>query len=365
MSDLCEAGYCTTISLEKLKHHDLERLHVSPYDKKKFLKLQLFIKQVMSSISTDQNEAKITSQVKMRSRGADTTKLPSSQFPAPASSSTKTSLSKSKSFTSNNQLAPTWQESTSNNSIITKSTANKPNKSLKPSAVKPKQTNPLVNPNKLASQRTKSSEPAVLSKQLTFDSNTEILFGSNSNVFKSTASVAVSQRMPDAPAVNHPNLYKPTNLQENNCFGPKLSEATQAEYGSKNATNVQLVETNSYNYGVPLLQQQHKKQQQAAAALKKKRIVATAQRSNQASSGGEPCLPSIVTADIYVYARKRPKLSCEAKFNDVVVVNSCGESMGNKTAPSICINEMKSALDGSPILRKVLIHVLSLYEFHD
>ena len=354
MSDLCEAGYCTTISLEKLKPHDLERLHVSPYDKKKFLKLQMFIKQVMNSISTDQNEAK-PSQMKMRSRGADTAKLPS-QLQSQTSCSSKMSLSKSKSFMSNHHLAPTWQESTSNNSIISKSTA-KSNKSLKPSSVKPIQANPLVNANKPASQRTKSSEPAVLSKQLTFDSNTETLFGSNSNVFKSSGSLAVSKSMSDVPAVNHPNLFKPNNnQQENNCFGPKLSQAASTEYGSK---NVQLIEANSYNYGVPLLQQQHKKQQQAAF-LKKKRTAAASQRSNQAS--GESCLPSIVTADIYVYARKRPKLSCEAKFNDVVVVNSAGESMGNKTAPSICITEMKSALDGSPILRKVCLFISSLFD---
>ena len=54
LNDLCEAGFYTTISLHKLTTADLDSLHVSPYDKKKFLKLQLFIKQVMSTIKTSQ-----------------------------------------------------------------------------------------------------------------------------------------------------------------------------------------------------------------------------------------------------------------------------------------------------------------------
>jgi hypothetical protein len=45
-----------------------------------------------------------------------------------------------------------------------------------------------------------------------------------------------------------------------------------------------------------------------------------------------------------VYARKRPKLSCESSLEDVLLVDT--------DHSSICVNEAKSALDGSPILRR-------------
>jgi hypothetical protein len=51
MSDLIENGYHTPISLHKLKQNELDMFNVSPYDKKKFLKLQLFIKQLMVTIN--------------------------------------------------------------------------------------------------------------------------------------------------------------------------------------------------------------------------------------------------------------------------------------------------------------------------
>ena len=55
MSDLIEHGYHTPISLHKLKQNDLDAFNVSPYDKKKFLKLQLFIKQLVTTISKSKN----------------------------------------------------------------------------------------------------------------------------------------------------------------------------------------------------------------------------------------------------------------------------------------------------------------------
>ena len=51
MSDLIENGYHTPISLHKLRQNELDTFNVSPYDKKKFLKLQLFIKQLMTTIN--------------------------------------------------------------------------------------------------------------------------------------------------------------------------------------------------------------------------------------------------------------------------------------------------------------------------
>jgi arabinogalactan endo-1,4-beta-galactosidase len=67
---------------------------------------------------------------------------------------------------------------------------------------------------------------------------------------------------------------------------------------------------------------------------------------------------SILTTDIYVYARKRPKLESEEKFDDMIQVgnenNSNASSLNNRFATlSICINEIKNAVDGTPILRKV------------
>ena len=53
MNELIDSGYYTPVSLYKLKQNDLDKFNVSPYDKKKFLKLQLFIKQVMSTISSN------------------------------------------------------------------------------------------------------------------------------------------------------------------------------------------------------------------------------------------------------------------------------------------------------------------------
>jgi hypothetical protein len=52
MNDLVDAGYSTSISIQKLEHNDLDKLNVSPYDKKKFLKLKLFIKQGIKTIKT-------------------------------------------------------------------------------------------------------------------------------------------------------------------------------------------------------------------------------------------------------------------------------------------------------------------------
>ena len=68
----------------------------------------------------------------------------------------------------------------------------------------------------------------------------------------------------------------------------------------------------------------------------------------------------LVTNDIYVYARKRPMLQSESNFSDVVVIgnesnSSINNDHTNEISQYICINELKSSVDGTPVLRKVNI----------
>lgn len=51
MNDLIDNGYLNPISLNGLKQSDLDLFNVSPYDKKKFSKLQIFLRQVMSTLN--------------------------------------------------------------------------------------------------------------------------------------------------------------------------------------------------------------------------------------------------------------------------------------------------------------------------
>ena len=108
------------------------------------------------------------------------------------------------------------------------------------------------------------------------------------------------------------------------------------------------MENFDYNYGVPVQQQQQHNQ---GVHTRNRHKVVNAKKTKPAQTNVEAA-PKL-TADIYVFARKRPKLACEAKFNDVVVVEN-----GNERQPQnefICVNEMKLAVDGTPILRKVIL----------
>ena len=49
------------------------------------------------------------------------------------------------------------------------------------------------------------------------------------------------------------------------------------------------------------------------------------------------------SADIYVFARKRPKLGCEANLNDVIEIENA----------AIRVTEIKQALDGANLIKKV------------
>jgi hypothetical protein len=122
-------------------------------------------------------------------------------------------------------------------------------------------------------------------------------------------------------------------------FGPKLLHAHNQ---NKEIANVQHVQTSTYNYGVPLQEQQ--KQQQ------RMRKQASVQQQSAFFNTN-----IIIAADIYVYARKRPKLLCESKYTDSVIVSEANSEINNcnKSTSLICINEMKNAVDGTPVLRKV------------
>lgn len=62
-----------------------------------------------------------------------------------------------------------------------------------------------------------------------------------------------------------------------------------------------------------------------------------------------------VTSEIYVFARKRPKLECESNYDDVISIDQGSEfKNSSQGAPrSICVNECKTTVDGTAILRKV------------
>ena len=135
---------------------------------------------------------------------------------------------------------------------------------------------------------------------------------------------------PVQAAVCHPQAHT-ISKSSTNFFGPKLLKKP------KEITNVQFIENQNYNYGVPA-QQQAKRHRVASNKVKPQPT-------------GDTVAPR-VTADIFVYARKRPKLHCEAKFNDVVVVD--GDSDDRMHSSYICVNETKLAVDGTPVLRKVV-----------
>jgi hypothetical protein len=152
-----------------------------------------------------------------------------------------------------------------------------------------------------------------------------------------------------ANSVRHPSSHRVQKVATK-FFGPKLVHA----YNQNNEiANVQHIETSTYNYGVPLQQQQqHQHQQQ-------QRMRQRASEQQQSSSHANTNNIIVACADIYVYARKRPKLLCESKYADSIVVGDESKSEINSicnrqtSTSQICINEMKNAVDGTPVLRKV------------
>ncbi len=135
--------------------------------------------------------------------------------------------------------------------------------------------------------------------------------------------------------VNHPAQMSRTGKKQNDeYFGPKLSVPQLNEI-----QNIQLVKTNNYNYGVPQVQ----------PTIVNKKLKKS--KSNHLLNQEPGQSNNIVTNDIYVYARKRPKLPCENKYQDVILVNENSDKSKSKFS-TICVNESKQAVDGTPVLRK-------------
>lgn len=166
---------------------------------------------------------------------------------------------------------------------------------------------------------------------------------SSQSVATSKSAVALDLQ---APAVRHPATQQ-INRMSSKFFGPKLEQ--------KEVSNVKLIENNNYNYGVPSQQQQQQQQKKSKFSLNKKPNYGANKTLNEGSNG-QVANSTVITTDIFVYARKRPMLTCEANFTDVVILDKnseCLEDDNEAHTNSICINEFKNAVDGTPILRKV------------
>jgi hypothetical protein len=142
---------------------------------------------------------------------------------------------------------------------------------------------------------------------------------------KSVDSKASSSK-DQSDSVHH--LSKKVQLQTNinsQHFGPRLFNNKQ----------IQFVEMKGYNYGVPKTQEHTRKSNSQRGSRTSR---------SAKSQTNEPSELISEMADIYVFARKRPKLACEMKFNDVVSVDN---------EDRIVLNEFKKAVDGTDILRQV------------
>ena len=320
MSDLIDYGFCTAMSLNELNSFYYEKLNVSAYDLKKFSKLQVFIKQVMSTLNntTSNNSNKFA--IKPTKQQATKNLKYSSSTSTLATTPFATSSSSS---SGNNIGVPKW-ENKINKMVQQKSSLNKrPNSRqlLLSNTNSKSNTNTNNNNNNNNIKRSKSVEPK----------NTDDEDGEK----------VIEQKV--APSVCHPApltyISQKYKKSKGSYFGPQL-KSNQIEH----------VEMKNYNYGVP------NKQQQPQIEISSKKI--GAHRSVSSSASNKQRKPMIVSessnlngekafemADIYVFARKRPMLACESKLNDAVIVED----------QTIVINQAKCAVDGTEILRQVSI----------
>ncbi len=137
---------------------------------------------------------------------------------------------------------------------------------------------------------------------------------------------SVKQPLQTGSAVHHSGSVRTstavTAAKAGSCFGPQKPTTNAA------ATTSTTVAFN-YNYGVP-------------------KTAARQQVPRRAKTGRGSVTPvRHAAAEIYVFARKRPRLACEASYEDVVQVGL------EQQQAVICISETKAALDGTPILKKV------------
>jgi hypothetical protein len=277
--DLVEHGYSSAILVNSMKQTDLDKMNISPYDKKKFIKLKLFIKQILNALKT-------------KLKPLQQSELNEIEFNR---------------FISQNHINLNVQMNEINNF---------------------KQTARVVR------------EPVWQ------EVNNQVQVGRQVNL-------AVCQ-----PSVCHPKTNRPIVRKTSSpglLFGPKLSQ-NQTE-----SDKVQCVEARNYNYGVPLLEQQsnHINMRKSKSFIRKiyHQVNFSGNNSNKLANSNTSS-SSVAKAGIFVFARKRPKLPCEAKFNDVVDVNLYENSdtkinSRSNSSTYICVNEIKSAVDGTSFLRKV------------
>jgi hypothetical protein len=386
MIDLIENGYTTPIQLNNINDEFESIVNVSPYDKKKFFKLKLFIKQIIKSIQLKSKSSNKTNNNNNNNNTLndkindylvnndnydnfvdpnlnnlkDTNKFNNIKN---YSSTTNKMLKKDLVFVNtnmkNNDNNKKQQQMFTKNPNINQSRAKRivmPPNSARPtmtSSAKANKNGPYT-PRSAASSTNNYTIYKSNNNKQSRAKSTEPLSLNHSN--KSTAISAKSITnldqlvTPDskisATAVQHPikysKLISTNNTNTNKFFGPKLQQFIDNQ---KNISNVKLIETNNYNYGVPL-QQQIKYGKKMNYLYNKKCYFNLA---NQQTSKSK-----LVTNDIYVYARKRPILQSESNFSDVVVIgNESGNNENNEITKNICVNELKSSVDGTPILRKV------------
>lgn len=322
VNELIDNGYLSPLALIKLSNKDFDMFSVSPYDKKKFLKLQLFLKQVMNTIKmTCKTSNKICLNVD-----------PNLDFKMFTINEWKQLTNQSSSTL--NSIAK--QTSNSNDQLKDKNPINlNENKSLNTPIWT--EINPKVDPEcdtQKEMKQTNKNTGAWPSCQKSVTNRTKSIPDQNNLARKSTNQVSarsLATLTPELNSVTHP-IQTSSSKSVSNFFGPKINSL------GKEISNVELINDKGYNYGVPQIYNKNK------GFIKKNTSVSTRLSENPA----QQISSTLVTNEIFVFARKRPKLATEAEYQDSVLVEN-GENQGN-----ICINEVKQAVDGSPILRKVV-----------
>jgi hypothetical protein len=310
MSDLIDYGFSTAMSLNELNGFYYEKLNVSAYDLKKFSKLQVFIKQVTNTLKTT-NNSNNTNRFVTKSSTKQNQPVKNLKFASTSTLATTPFVTSSSSSSGNNIGVPTWENKTNNKKMNQqqKSSLNK-----RPNSKQQSTSTHSISNNNNNIKRSKSIEPKNEENE---EANDKII-----------------------PSVCHPEpltyisqKYKKT---KGSYFGPQLKNS-----------QIEHVEMKNYNYGVPNKQQnQHieinnkkhtHRSVSSSAGTKQRKSISSVETNNLNNEN------SFEMADIYVFARKRPKLACELKLNDAVIVED----------PTIVINQAKLAVDGTEILRQV------------
>lgn len=113
-----------------------------------------------------------------------------------------------------------------------------------------------------------------------------------------------------------------------------------------------LFQAKSYNYGVPGTKQQETTNNRSHYENETNHPRQSSVFINSSRNSGDSVSFS-KPAEIYVYARKRPLLSSEVSFQDIISVAN------NKT---LIIAENKANLDSTPLLKKVNDSILQVYQ---